>query len=97
MKVHVIYDPNRRGGSEVRVHRAGCRDIQRDIRPNPHSRHGATSHYETAGSSQREIAEDFYADFIEEESMTAAQAMDYTEFLPCTAGLPVEPAEEVQQ
>jgi hypothetical protein len=81
MEVHVIYNPNRKG-PEVRVHRKGCADIQRDLR-------GATSDYETEGTSQQFIAEDFWADFIDEESMTAAQAMRYTEFLPCTLGLSV--------
>jgi hypothetical protein len=81
MEVHVIYNPNRRG-EEVRVHRKGCADIQRDLR-------GATSDYETEGTSQQFIAEDFYADFIEEESMTAAAARGHTLFLPCTLGLSV--------
>lgn len=79
MKVHVIYNPNR--DPAVRVHAAGCRDIARDVR-------GATSSYPTEGESQRQVAEDFHADFIGEGSMTADQAMGYTEFLPCTAGLP---------
>lgn len=79
MKVRVIYNPNRKG-AEVRVHAAGCKDIARDLR-------GSTSNYPTAGESQKEIAEDFYGDFIEEGSMTEADAMYYTDFLPCTKGL----------
>jgi hypothetical protein len=84
MHVHLIYNPNR-PGAEVRVHEAGCRDISRDIRFGPR---GCTSHYSTEVASKQEAAEDFYADFIEEESMTAERAREYTEFLPCTDGLP---------
>jgi len=80
----MIYDPNGPGartGQEVRVHKAGCRDITRDLR-------GATSHYEVEVATQAEAAEDFWADFIAEESMTAEQALTYLDFLPCTNGLP---------
>lgn len=87
MKIHIIYNPNRHDGSpEVRVHRAGCRDIMRDVRPGPEWS-ACTSHYETAGTSKQDIAEDFHADFIEEGSMTAEDAMNYCWFLPCTVGL----------
>ena len=85
MQVYVIYNPNgphAKKSAEVRVHKRGCRDIGRELRQNP------TSHYSTAGETETEIAEDFWADFIEEESMTAADAMRYTEFLPCTRELP---------
>ena len=63
MKVHLIYEPNGRG-AEVRMHKAGCRDISRDLRR-------CTSHYELEVASQREAAEDFFSDFIAEESMSA--------------------------
>jgi hypothetical protein len=82
MKIHLIYHPNR-GGSEVRVHKARCQGIAADILHG----HGATSHYETEVHSQHEAAEDFYADFIAEESMTPAEAWAQTDFLPCTKGL----------
>jgi hypothetical protein len=91
MEVHVIYNPNRwlanakAGSAEVRVHRAGCRDIAKEKR-------GATSDYSTAGDSQREIAEDFWSDFIAEESMTAEDAMQFTDFMPCCADLPLDEA-----
>src|ERR1700751_262353 len=87
MKVHVIYNPNAAWGAEVRVHKAGCRDIAKDKR-------GATSNYATAGETQREIAEDFWSDFIAEESMTREDAMSYTEFLPCTDDLPLGAEDE---
>jgi hypothetical protein len=89
VRVHVIYNPNRRDKSgEVRVHLVGCRDIRRDIEGGP-KWSPATSDYETEGTSQQFIAEDFYADFIEEGSMTEADAMRHTTFLPCTLGLSV--------
>lgn len=80
MQVYVIYNPNSRG-AEVCVHKIDCVDIRKDSR-------GATSAYATAGESQQDIAADFWADFIDEGSMTVACAMGYTEFLPCTRGLP---------
>jgi hypothetical protein len=79
MPIHLIYNPNREG-AEVRVHKAGCRDIPRDLR-------GSTSNYTTEATSQREAAEDFWADFIEEGSMDLQAAAGYTVFLPCTLGL----------
>ena len=83
MQVHVIYNPNgpHANTSEVRVHAAGCKDIAKELRHRP------TSDYATAGETQHEIAEEFWADFIAEESMTAEDAMSYTWFLPCTKGL----------
>jgi hypothetical protein len=84
MKLHLIYNPNRKG-PEVRVHLAGCRDIGRDLK-------GATSDYTTEAPSAQAAAEDFHADFIDEGSMTAADARAYTEFLPCTKGLPEDDA-----
>jgi hypothetical protein len=88
MELHFIYNPNRwlyhasAGSAEVRVHRAGCRDIAKE-------RKGSTSDYASAHASQEEAAQDWWADFIAEESMTADDAMQYTDFMPCTAGLPV--------
>lgn len=82
MKITLIYNPNRKGAShEVRVHRAGCRDIDRDSRL-------ATSVLTTAAFTKQEAAADWWADFIEERSMGSAQAREYTEFLPCTRELP---------
>jgi len=88
MELHFIYNPNRwlanakAGSAEVRVHRAGCRDIAKEKR-------GSTSDYVSAFDSQVDAAEEWWADFIAEESMTAEDAMNYTDFMPCTAGLPV--------
>ena len=91
MELHFIYNPNRwlanakAGSAEVRVHRAGCRDIAKEKR-------GSTSDYVSAFDSQVDAAEEWWADFIAEESMTAEDAMNYTDFMPCTAGLPVHAA-----
>jgi hypothetical protein len=91
MELHFIYNPNRwlanakAGSAEVRVHRAGCRDIAKEKR-------GSTSDYVSAFDSQTDAAEEWWADFIAEESMTAEDAMNYTDFMPCTAGLPVHAA-----
>ena len=82
MKLHLIYNPNSKG-AEVRVHRAGCRDIDRELKGHRH-----TSDYVADFDSKQDAAEDFWADFIEEDSMTAADAMTYTEFLPCVGDLP---------
>jgi hypothetical protein len=82
VKVELIYGPNTKG-AELRVHKAGCRDIGRE-------RKGATSSTIQEVSSAAMAAEDFYQDFIAEGSMTAEDALGYTEFLPCTAGLPTE-------
>jgi len=88
MEVHIIYNPNRwlyhasAGSAEVRVHRAGCRDIAKEVK-------GSTSNYKTVVDSQEEAAQDFWADFIAEESMTADDAMTYTDFMPCCKDLPV--------
>jgi len=85
MRITQVYDPNGRG-AELRVHRAGCADAVREARK-------ATSSYTTEAASKREAAEDFYADFIDEGSMTAEDALGYTDFLPCTDGLPDGEAE----
>ena len=80
MKLHLIHNQNR-SGAEVRVHRAGCRDIQLDLR-------GSTSSDVFDAASQAEAATEWWGDFINEGSMTAADALGHTDFLPCTAGLP---------
>ncbi len=82
MYVHLIYNPNR-PGPEVRVHKAGCRDIGRDQR-------GMTSDDTMNVASQTEAAVEWWGDFIAEKSMDVADALGYTEFLPCTKGLPLE-------
>jgi hypothetical protein len=76
MKLHAIYNPNRKG-PELRVHAAGCADIKRDLR-------GATSDTVNDHESVEDCAEDFYQDFIAEGSMTVEDAIGYSEFLPCT-------------
>ena len=80
MKVHMIYNPNGKG-AEVRVHKAGCRDIDKDLRK-------ATSDDTMDAATQREAAGEWWGDFISEGSMTVDDALAYTDFLPCTAGLP---------
>jgi len=84
MKLHLIYNPNSPrawNGREVRVHKAGCRDIGRDLR-------GATSDMTFDWATQAEAATDWWGDFIAGGEMTEADALNYTDFLPCTAGLP---------
>ena len=80
MKLHLIYNPNR-SGAQVRIHKAGCRDIQQDLR-------GSTSSDVFDAASQAEAATEWWGDFINEGSMTAADALGYTDSLPCTRGLP---------
>jgi hypothetical protein len=80
MKLHLIYNPNR-GGAEVRVHKAGCRGIQRDLR-------GSTSSDVFDAASQAEAVTERWGGFINEGSMTAADAPGYTDPLPCPHGLP---------
>jgi len=82
MKVHIIYNPNR-GRTEIEVHRAGCRDIAKALR-------GCTSHYELEATSRRQVSDDFWSDFIAEESMTSDDGMGYTDFLPCLNDLSEE-------
>jgi len=77
MRVHIVY----LSGGQVRVHRAGCRDIGRE-----RTRH--TTDYQIEVATQREAAEEFFSDFIAEGSMTPDDAWAETTVLPCTAGLP---------
>jgi hypothetical protein len=73
----MIYNPNRKG-PELRIHSASCADIKRDLR-------GATSDMVNEYESVEAAAEDFYADFIDEGSMTVEDTIGYSEFLPCTS------------
>ena len=96
MIVHLIYDPNsptaKAGGAEVRVHKAGCRDITVNVLK------AATSHYKLHVGSQRQASDHFWSDLIAEESVSSDDALEsYTEFLPCTEGLPREEGETMTE
>lgn len=82
MQVHIIY----LNSGAVRVHRAGCRDVARELRG---SAGRVTSEYQVDVSTQHEAAEEFHADFLEEGSMTPDEAWTYTTVLPCASELPV--------
>jgi len=76
VNVTVIYNPNRPGGSTVRVHRTGCRDIGRDSA-------GATTVYAMDADDKSEVVWDFSGDLIREGSSTYGQALGEVDFLPC--------------
>lgn len=63
------------------VHRAGCADIARAAR-----KRSFLSQWDIQASTEQEVANDAWSDFIG-EGMTEADALGYTRFLPCTAGL----------
>ena len=75
MQVTLIYS-----GDDVRVHKAGCRDVDKDKRR-------ADTVYNMEANSFQDVANEFYSDFINEGSMTTDQALNYCNFAPCTAGL----------
>jgi len=76
MNVTIIYKAD-----IVRVHKAGCRDIDKDKRR-------AVTVYTAEHATKQEVASDFYSDFIAEGSMSEDEALAYCDFLPCTHGLP---------
>ena len=75
MRVTLIYKSD-----EVHVHRADCRDI-------PKARRNAANVEDMTVETRQEVANDWYQDFINEGSMTEAEALNYCVFLPCTRGL----------
>ena len=84
MKVTIVHNSD----NDATVHRAGCADIRRR-----EMRHRAyLSSWDTEVTSQQEAANDAWSDFIG-ESMTEADALAYTHFLPCTDGLPEQDPE----
>jgi hypothetical protein len=66
-------------GDDVRVHKAGCRDIEREC-----ARRRPTTRYSSEASSKQDAANNFYSDFVESGEMTEQDALSYTTFLPCT-------------
>lgn len=80
MNVTIIYNAD-----DIRVHRTGCRDIDRETRRRP-----PTTMYSLDAETRREVAEDFYSDFIHEGSMSSDEALGYSVFLPCCEALPLE-------
>lgn len=61
-----------------RVHDASCRDLNNMV-----GRQTATP-IPVSGTTREAIAAELYADFIADESMTAAEAVDHCQFLPCS-------------
>ncbi|WP_433542010.1 hypothetical protein ACQP10_38305 (plasmid) [Streptosporangium sandarakinum] len=61
-----------------RVHRAGCADLKHLGR----SQHAAP--FPVAAQTRDAIAAELNQEFIDEGSMTAAEALDYVDFLPCS-------------
>lgn len=59
------------------VHAAGCADLKKGRKVRVDVK------YDLTVSSRQEVANDFWADFIDEESMTAEEALGYTQFYPC--------------
>ena len=88
-KMHIIYNPNRKGHADVVVHVAGCGQISREVKAVDN---GSGSHYETELPSMRAAADDFYSDFIGEGSMDSDSALAGTELHSCAvkAEVPVE-------
>jgi hypothetical protein len=86
VKLTIIHNSNR----DAIVHAAGCADIKRrELRDRAY-----LSHWDADHASQQDAANDAWADFIAEESMTEADALGYTHFLPCVGDLPeTAPAE----
>jgi hypothetical protein len=80
MKVTIVHDSN----DNAFVHKAGCADITRRAE----RKRSHLSSYTIEASTQQEAANDAWSDFIAEESMTEADALAYTRFLPCCDGLP---------
>lgn len=70
--------------SAVHVHRAGCRDIEREL---PQTQDHDTS-YTFDASSMTEVAEDYWSDIIAEGGMTEAEALEQVTFFPCCKDLP---------
>lgn len=79
MKVTIVQN----GDNNATVHRAGCADIKR--REMTHRAY--LSSWDADVATEQAAAGEAWSDFIG-ESMTEADALGYTRFLPCTAGLP---------
>ena len=79
MMVTIVHDSN----DNASVHIAGCADIKRRAE----RKRSHLSSYDIEVSTQREAALDAWSDFVAEESMSEADAMDYTYFYPCCSGL----------
>lgn len=75
MNVTFIYKSD-----DVRVHKTGCRDIDKDARR-------AVTVYSAEVKSRQDAANNFYSDFVSSGEMTEEEALGYTDFLPCTKGL----------
>jgi hypothetical protein len=60
----------------IRVHGASCPDVKKDSR-------NAVTVYTITASTQSEVANDFYADFLDSGEMTDNEALAYSQFLPC--------------
>jgi hypothetical protein len=80
VKVTIVQNSNK----NARVHKAGCADIRRaEVKDR-----GYMSQWTIEAGTRQEAANDAWADFIDEGSMTEERALSYTEFLPCCAQLP---------
>lgn len=77
-RIHIIICAD---NGDVRVHRAWCRDIARDLRRD------VTRHYEEDAASQYEAAVKAHAESILAGEMTFDSALRRTTFLPCAAAL----------
>jgi hypothetical protein len=87
MKVTFVYSVNNSG--QLRVHRSDCKDVKREAPK-------AATVYTIDAPSKRYAACEFHSDFLGEGSMTAEEAVYYSDFLPCTDELPdTTPAEQL--
>lgn len=82
MKITIINLAN----GTVNVHAAECKDCIKDSQI-AHS-HGGIS-YTIEAANRLDVSKDFWADQIEEESMTAEQGLCEFNFKPCCKDLPV--------
>jgi hypothetical protein len=85
MQVTIVHTSD----DNARVHKAGCAYITRTDQ----RRRDYLSSHTIEVTSQQAAAEDAWGDFVAEESMTEADALAYTRFLPCCDGLPEQEPE----
>lgn len=79
---------NSRTKYRVRVHKAGCRDIQRELH-HPYSE-GVINNENQDFASQEEFGLDYWSDInSDQEEGATAYIFEDIEFMPCTKDLPV--------